>query len=57
MSARGWPSVVAEGLIHYWRQAVTEPAPVTDVVRDVTGAAPRTFRQWVEDHRDAFAVR
>ena len=57
MSARGWPSVVAEGLIHYWRQAVTEPAPVTDVVRDVTGAAPRTFRQWVEDHREAFAVR
>jgi hypothetical protein len=32
-----------------------EPSVVTDVVRDVTGNAPRTFRQWAQEHRADFS--
>jgi uncharacterized protein YbjT (DUF2867 family) len=55
LAARGWHAGVAESILRFWRTAVEEPAEVTDVVREITGTAPRTFRQWAEDHRSDFA--
>jgi hypothetical protein len=33
---------------------VSAPEPVTTDVEEVTGAPPRTFREWAVDHADAF---
>jgi uncharacterized protein YbjT (DUF2867 family) len=55
MLALGWPPEVPQSVLGVWERTVSEPSPVTDVVREVTGAAPRTFRQWAEDHRADFA--
>ena len=45
---------VGNEILRAWLKTTREPAPVTDVVREVTGAQPRTYRQWAEDHREAF---
>ncbi|MET8998938.1 NAD(P)H-binding protein [Amycolatopsis sp. NPDC004169] len=55
MLALGWPSGVPESVLGAWARTVQEPSPVTDVVREVTGNAPRTFRQWAEEHRADFS--
>ena len=55
MVALGWPPEVPPGVLRVWDRTTREPSPVTDVVREVTGHAPRTFRQWVEDHRADFS--
>jgi uncharacterized protein YbjT (DUF2867 family) len=49
-----WPPLVVDMLLDAWRAAVGLPAYVTTTVGDVTGAPARTFRQWVDDHREAF---
>ncbi len=54
MLARGWPPEIPAELLRVWERVTREPAPVTDVVREVTGSEPRTFRQWAQDHRAAF---
>ncbi|MEU7786049.1 NAD(P)H-binding protein [Amycolatopsis sp. NPDC049159] len=54
MTALGWPPEVPPEILRAWARTVREPSPVTDVVREVTGRAPRTFRQWAEDHRADF---
>ncbi|SEF36014.1 Uncharacterized conserved protein YbjT, contains NAD(P)-binding and DUF2867 domains [Amycolatopsis pretoriensis] len=54
MVALGWPPEVPPEILRAWARTAGEPSVVTDVVREVTGHAPRTFRQWVEDHRGAF---
>ncbi len=46
---------VGDEIIRAWHKTTREPAPVTDVVRQVTGTEPRTYRQWAEDHRDCFS--
>ena len=55
MVALGWPPEVPPEVLRAWERTAREPSAVTDVVRDVTGHAPRTFRQWVEDHRADFS--
>ncbi|SFW42976.1 NAD(P)H-binding protein [Amycolatopsis australiensis] len=54
MAARGWPPEVAPEVLRTWERTTREPSVVTDVVREVTGRAPRSFRQWVEENRGAF---
>jgi uncharacterized protein YbjT (DUF2867 family) len=55
MAALGWPPEVPVEVLRAVERTTREPSLVTDVVRQVTGAAPRTFRQWAEDHRADFA--
>jgi uncharacterized protein YbjT (DUF2867 family) len=54
MLAAGLPPEFPAELMRVWERVTKKPASVTDVVREVTGTAPRTYRQWVEDHRAAF---
>ncbi|RSD21902.1 NAD(P)H-binding protein [Amycolatopsis eburnea] len=55
MVALGWPPEVPPDVLRVWARTLREPSPVTDVVHKVTGHAPRTFRQWAEDHHTDFA--
>jgi hypothetical protein len=41
-------------LLAAWGATMGRPAWVTSTVADVIGAAPRTFRQWADDHAAAF---
>jgi uncharacterized protein YbjT (DUF2867 family) len=49
-----WPGPVVDMLLAAWGATIGRPAFVTSTVADVVGAPPRTFRQWVADHADAF---
>jgi uncharacterized protein YbjT (DUF2867 family) len=49
-----WPPLVVDMLLNAWHAAVGLPAYVTTSVGDLTGTPARTFRQWVDDHREAF---
>ena len=49
-----WPPLVVDMLLDAWHAAVGLPAYVTTSVGDLTGTPARTFRQWVDDHREAF---
>ena len=55
MIALGWPPEAPPEILRAWERTTREPSVVTDVVREVTGHAPRTFRQWAEDHRADFS--
>jgi uncharacterized protein YbjT (DUF2867 family) len=56
-TAGSWPSPVVERLLAAWGATIGRPAYVTSTVADVVGSPPRTFRQWVSDHADAFDPR
>lgn len=49
-----WPPAAVDMLLDAWHAAVGLPAYVTTSVGDLTGTPARTFRQWAEDHREAF---
>ena len=51
-----WPPPVVDMLLAAWHAAVGLPAYVTTSVGDLTGTPARTFRQWADDHREAFQV-
>lgn len=53
-TAGRWPGPVVDMLLAAWGAAIGRPAFVTSTVADVVGSPPRTFRQWVADHADAF---
>ena len=53
-TAGRWPSPVVDMLLAAWGATIGLPAFVTSTVADVVGSPPRTFRQWVADHADAF---
>jgi len=53
-TAGRWPGPVVEMLLAAWGATIGRPALVTSTVADVVGSPPRTFRQWVADHADAF---
>jgi len=53
-TAGRWPGPVVDMLLAAWGAAIGRPAFVTSTVADVTGSPPRTFRQWVAEHADAF---
>jgi uncharacterized protein YbjT (DUF2867 family) len=52
-----WPGPVVDMLLAAWGATIGRPAFVTSTVSDVVGSPPRTFRQWVADHADAFRGR
>ena len=56
-TAGRWPRPVVDMLLAAWGATIGRPAFVTSTVSDVVGAPPRTFRQWVADHADAFRER
>jgi uncharacterized protein YbjT (DUF2867 family) len=56
-TAGSWPAPVVDMLLAAWGAAVGRPAFVTSTIADILGARPRTFRQWVGDHVDAFRPR
>jgi len=49
-----WPGPVVDMLLAAWSATMGRPAFVTSTVADVLGSPPRTFRQWVTDHAEAF---
>jgi len=50
-----WPRPVVDMLLAAWGATIGRPAFVTSTVSDVLGSPARSFRQWVADHRGAFA--
>ena len=54
-TAGRWPGPVVDMLLAAWGATIGQPAFVTSTVSDVVGSPPRTFRQWVADHIDAFS--
>ncbi|MYW03512.1 NAD(P)H-binding protein [Streptomyces sp. SID3343] len=44
----------ANALLDLWETAV-DPEPVSNATEAITGKPARTFRQWLEEHRDDFA--
>jgi uncharacterized protein YbjT (DUF2867 family) len=48
------PSSAVDMLLAAWSAAVGQPAYITTAVDHILGTAPRTFRQWVDDHAIAF---
>jgi uncharacterized protein YbjT (DUF2867 family) len=50
-----WPPGVAGMLLDAWRAAVGRPAFVSLSAREILGAPPRSFSQWVTAHAAAFA--
>jgi uncharacterized protein YbjT (DUF2867 family) len=53
-TAGRWPGPVVDMLLAAWGATIGRPAFVSSSVADVVGSPPRTFRQWVADHTDAF---
>jgi hypothetical protein len=49
-----WPPAALDMLMAAWDATLGRQAYVTSTVADILGTAPRTFRQWVEDHAAAF---
>ena len=45
---------VANILISAWAAAAGQPAFVTSTLEQITGVPARTFRQWAEEHKNAF---
>ena len=56
-TAGRWPGPVVDMLLAAWGATIGRPAFMTSTVADVVGSPPRTFRQWVADHADAFLGR
>jgi uncharacterized protein YbjT (DUF2867 family) len=44
----------ANALLDLWEAAV-DPEPISDAIETITGKPARTFRQWLDEHRDDFA--
>jgi uncharacterized protein YbjT (DUF2867 family) len=49
-----FPAFVAKLLLDAWGAAIGHPAHMTSTFEEVTGAPPRTFRNWVIDHAAEF---
>jgi uncharacterized protein YbjT (DUF2867 family) len=49
-----WPAPVIDMLLAAWPRLIGTPVLVTPTVREVTGAEPRRFQDWVKDHAGAF---
>src|SRR5438552_13658788 len=49
-----WPRPVVDMLLTAWGATIGRPAFITSTVSDILGSAPRSFRQWVNDHAAAF---
>jgi len=54
MVAAGWPAAYAEGAMDYFAMLVDQPEMISNHVEQVTGQAPRTFREWAGDRVGLF---
>jgi uncharacterized protein YbjT (DUF2867 family) len=50
----GASAELADAALGYWARLVSDPEPVTDTVRAITGIASVTFDAWAQDHADDF---
>jgi uncharacterized protein YbjT (DUF2867 family) len=50
-------ALAVEMMLATWARMTSEPALMTDTVMGITGAPPRTFRQWAIDHASDFQER
>jgi uncharacterized protein YbjT (DUF2867 family) len=48
------PAFVVNMLLDAWAAAIDQPALVTSTFAEITGAPPRTFRDWATDHAAGF---
>jgi uncharacterized protein YbjT (DUF2867 family) len=53
-SLAGIPASAVNILLDAWAAAIGQPAFVTSTVAEITGAPPRTFRDWASDHAAEF---
>jgi uncharacterized protein YbjT (DUF2867 family) len=53
-TAGTWPRPVVDMLLAAWGATIGKPAFITSSVSDILGSPPRSFRQWVADHANAF---
>ena len=53
---KGWPAPIINMLLAAWPALVGTPVTITSTVADVTGAPAHTFREWVQDHAEAFRL-
>jgi len=53
-TAGTWSRPAVDMLLAAWGATIGRPAYVTSTVYDLLGSAPRSFRQWVADHANAF---
>lgn len=51
-----FPAPALNMLLNAWSAALGQPALITSKVKEITGQAPRTFRQWVADHAGEFIL-
>jgi hypothetical protein len=49
-----FPAFIMNLLLNTWAAGLGQPAYMTCAVAEITGAPPRTFRQWATDHAAAF---
>jgi uncharacterized protein YbjT (DUF2867 family) len=49
-----WPEPIIDMLLAAWPQLVSTPVTITATVAEVSGSAPRSFRDWARDHAEAF---
>ena len=49
-----WPRPVVDMLLDAWGATIGRPAYITSTVFDLLGSPPRSFRQSVADHANAF---
>jgi uncharacterized protein YbjT (DUF2867 family) len=50
------PPFVIDFLLDNWARMVTEPAPVSRTVEEVTGSRAHTFAEWATDHAGDFQL-
>ena len=56
MVASGWPPAYADGALDYFAMLTREPEVSSTTVADILGRPARTFREWTEEHADAFVM-
>ncbi|MCP3802966.1 NmrA family NAD(P)-binding protein [Allokutzneria sp. A3M-2-11 16] len=56
MLDHGWPVEFADGLLGAWDGFERQPVRISPTVTELTGSAPRSFRDWVRDHAADFAA-
>ncbi|HXO08352.1 MAG TPA: hypothetical protein VN880_09975, partial [Solirubrobacteraceae bacterium] len=54
MSA-GMPAEYVDAFFSFYVDRTLDESAVLPTVEEITGTAPRTFREWARAHRDAFS--
>jgi uncharacterized protein YbjT (DUF2867 family) len=51
-----WPAPIVQMLLAAWPKLIGTPVTITSTVAEVTGVPARSFRHWVQDHRESFKL-